>query len=157
MRGLYALASGVFLIGVLYFYFAANVTKDTPTLPLAFGAPNAAGTEMQFAVNMFLPKNDPPRLEHGVVLWNEWMNEHFQLRDSTGAAVQLQRLGFSTMLSDQQAGGTPEFWVKTFVKPGATYEFDFTPVLPGPKYRHTLTVPTAKVDPDWILFEKYSE
>lgn len=157
MRGVFALLFGVLLIGGMYFYFAANVAKDVPSLPIAFGTPNTAGVEMQFAVSIFLPKKDPPRLEHGVVLWNEWMNEHFQLRDSTGAAVQLQRLGFSTMLSDRQTGGTPEFWVKAILKPGATYEFDFTPILPGPKYRHSLMVPTAKVEPDWILFEKYSE
>lgn len=157
MRGLFALSCGVFLIGAMYFYFSANVKKDTPTLPIAYGAPNSAGVEMQFAVSMFLPKNDPPRLEHGVILWNEWMNEHFQLRDSSGAAAQLQRLGFSTMLTDRQTGGAPEFWVKAILKPGGTYEFDFTPILPGPKYRHTLTVPTTKVEPDWIMFEKYSE
>lgn len=157
MRGVFMLLFGVVLIGGMFFYFSANASKDVPTLPIAYAAPNTAGVEMQFAVSMFLPKKDPPRLEHNVVLWDEWINEHFQLRDSSGTPVKLQRLGFSTMLTDRQTGGAPEFWVKTILKPGATYEFDFIPILPGPKYRHLLTVPTGKVEPDWILFEKYSE
>ena len=157
MRGIFVLLFGVVAVGGLFFYFSANVTKDIPTLPIAYGTANTAGVEMQFAVSMFLPKKDPPRLEHGVVLWDEWMNEHFQLRDSTGTAVKLQKLGFSTMLTDRQTGGAPEFWVKAILKPGATYEFDFIPILPGPKYRHSLSVPIAKVEPDWIIFEKFSE
>lgn len=85
------------------------------------------------------------------------MNEHFQLTDSSGATVRRQRLGYSTVLSDQQCGGAPEFWVKTSLKPVATYQFDYTPIVPGPHYRHELHVPPSQVQPDWILFEKHNQ
>src|SRR5262245_14639472 len=153
MKGFGALVAGVALIAAMYFYISKSMAMEVVTLPVGYGKPTADSVEMHVAVSMFLPKKDPPKLEHNIVQWDKWVAEHFQLQDSTGAAVQLQRTGFSNILSDRQSGGTPEFWLKATLKPGATYTFVFTPIVPAPTYRHTFKAPTEPTDADWFSFD----
>jgi hypothetical protein len=152
MKGLGVLAAGVLLIGAMYFYISKSMAKDVVTLPVGYGKP-ADTVEMHIAVSMFLPKKDPPKLKHNIVQWDEWVADHFQLHDADGQRVQLSRTGFSNILSDRQSGGTPEFWLKSMLKPGAKYTITFTPVMPEPTYQQTFTAPTAEVDADWFTFE----
>lgn len=152
MKGLGALAAGVLLIAAMYFYISKNMAKEVVTLPVGFGKP-ADTVEMNIAVSMFLPRKDPPRLEHNVVQWDKWVAEHFELHEFDGQRIPLQRTNFSNILSDRDSGGTPEFWLKATLKPGAKYTLTFTPIAPEPVYQKTFTAPTEPVEADRFEFE----
>ncbi|MBI5866248.1 MAG: hypothetical protein HZB38_17395 [Planctomycetes bacterium] len=154
MRGLGVLAAGVIVIAIMYFYFGSQVSKDIVTLPVAFGKPDAAGVEFNVAVSMFMPRKDPPKLRGAVVQWDEWVSDHFQLTDASGAKIPLQRVNFSKLMDDRESGGTPEFWLKATLKPGATYRFGLTPILPAPKYHYSLVAPTGESEATRVEFEE---
>lgn len=153
MRALSILCSAIIALLVLYFYLA-NSAGDTgrEELPIAFGKPNSQGVEINVAVSIFLPRKAPPPREHGVIMWDKWIDARFMLKDSTGARVPLRRANFSNLMNDRQSGGTPECWLKGFVKPGASYTFDFKPRLDGPTYRWEFTAPTAGAEAERIGF-----
>lgn len=152
MKGVGVLVAGVLLIAGLAFYASKTMAKDVITLPVGFGKP-ADTVEMHIAVSMFLPKNDPPKLKHNIVQWDEWVAEHFKLHDSQGAPVPLTRTNASNILNDRQSGGTPEFWLKATLKPGAKYTLTFTPLLPDPTFQRNFTAPTGETEPERFEFE----
>ena len=152
MKGLGIIIAAVLIIGGLAFYASKKAAKEVVTLPVGFGKP-ADTVEMHIAVSMFLPKKDPPKLKHNIVQWDEWVSDHFKLHDFSGAAVALSRTNASNILNDRQSGGTPEFWLRATLKPGAQYTLTFTPVLPDPTYQHNFTAPTEATEPERLEFE----
>lgn len=153
MKGIGVLVAGVVVIAAMYFYINKSMAKEVVTLPVGYGKPTADSVEMHIAVSMFLPKKDPPRLEHNVVQWDKWVEEHFKLQDADGGRVPLQRTNFSNILTDRQSGGTPEFWLKAMLKPGAKYTITFTPIMPEPNFQRVFSAPTEPTEADWFTFE----
>jgi hypothetical protein len=157
MKALVVLVAAAILVGSAYFYFGADAAKETRTLAVGFGKPDSSGVEMNVAVSMFLPRKDPPKFKDNIPQWDQWVAEHFQVVDSSGAKVPLQRANSSSLLSDRQSGGTPECWLKARLKPGGSYVFTFIPSLPGPKFKHMFTAPTTQIEPEWFDFEDAGE
>ena len=152
MKGLGVIIAGVLLVGGLAFYASKSMAKEVVSLPVGFGKP-ADTVEMHIAVSMFMAKNDPPKLKHNVVQWDEWVSEHFKLHDFSGGSVPLTRTNSSNILNDRQSGGTPEFWLKATLKPGAKYSLIFTPSMPEPNYQRNFTAPTEPTEPERFEFE----
>lgn len=152
--GLGILVVGVILIGSMYFFYGARQqARGRETLPVAFGPPAGSTVELNLAVGMNLPRRDPPKLKFAKIQWDQWVDEHFELKDASGAAVKLQRTNFSQLISDQKAGGTPEFFLKATVTPGANYTLDYLPVAGGERFRYAFTAPTAAQEAERAVFQ----
>ena len=119
-------------------------------LPIGFGTPSGDKVEMHIAVSMFLPKADPPKLEGGVLRWDEWVSDHFAIRSATGDKVTLKRTNFTKHIPGQVAG-TPEFYIAADLKPGATYVLELEPVRGGEeKWRHEFAAPTGPTQAEHV-------
>lgn len=152
--GIGVLVVGAVLAAAMYMFYGARTTAHSRhSLPVAFGPPGAGGAELHLAVAMSLPRRDPPILKYNVIQWDLWVDEHFQLHDASGARVRMQRTHFSELISEQKAGGPPEFFLKAIVTPGAGYTLDFIPYVGGDKFRYSFTAPAAAQDAERAVFE----
>lgn len=151
--GIGILVVGVILITSMYFFYGARQqARGRESLPVAFGPPSAGAAELNLAVGMNLPRRDPPKLKFAKIQWDQWVDEHFELKDATGAKVKLQRTNFSQLMNDQKAGGTPEFFLKAMVTPGTSYTLDYLPVVNGERFRYAFTAPAAAQEAERAVF-----
>jgi hypothetical protein len=114
-------------------------------LGFAYGQTEFDGFELHVIVAMPMVNIEGPRLDErtAAVLWDEWVEQHFDLRDDADNSLKLVRAGsFSSLIPDEKAGN-PEFFLKAEVTPGVTYTLDYKPERAVPKrYRHTFTALT---------------
>ncbi len=142
--------------GAFYYFFAAVNADPGFAIPLAIGAPVAGEVELNVAVSMLMPRREGPKLGNAGLLWDEWVADHFDLRDESGNKIPLIRSNFSQLIPDRKAGGTPEFFLTTKLKPGQRYTFDYIPFVPAPRYRYAFTAPIAPKEAVWEDFKPYS-
>jgi hypothetical protein len=139
------------LAAVLAVFFAKHHLSKEEGRPIgiAFGNPNSGqnSVELHVVVSMGMPRIQEPRLgPTGGLQWFEWIDEHFDLRDPSGAKVPMKKMGFSNLINDRQAM-TPEFFIGATLTPGVKYRFDYIPVLGEPlRYRHEFVAPAGKTD-----------
>lgn len=138
--------SAVILIvcGIAYAWMQHEWSKDQGHLiGIAAGNPQGDELELHIVVSMAIVHADvlPTGGRGGAILWNQWITDHFELRDSAGKDVTFVRDGHSTLISDQQAFN-PEFFLRARVRGGQTYTFDYIPVKSeGRHYRRVFTIP----------------
>jgi len=111
---------------------------------LAFGNPSTENVEMHVVVGMGYerPRRDPLT---GAQLWDEWFDEHYDLRADSGERVSLRRANNSPFITERDAG-YPEFFLIAVLRQGVNYTFDFTPrVAEGTPHRFTFTAPSESV------------
>ncbi|HWL94529.1 MAG TPA: hypothetical protein VNT79_13475 [Phycisphaerae bacterium] len=148
MKGLVIL----FVIGVLaaigsVFVLKEAASDDSRPIAMGFDAPGNGEIEMNLVVNMVHVKQDPPRQDpnSNKVYWNEWVDEHFKIYDSRRQAVELSRVGSTTLIPPDKLGAGVEFFLKGMLKPGEEYQLDLTPIpSEGKIYRCTFTAPNKK-------------
>jgi hypothetical protein len=156
MRALITVLVIVGACGAAFYFMLAKVNEDPGfAIPVAFGAPVGSEVEMNVAVSMLMPRREGPKLVRADLLWDEWVADHFDLRDTAGNKVAFVRSNFTQLMTEREAGGTPEFYLITKLRPGQAYTFDYTPVMPAPRYRYAFTAPTAAKRAEWLTFKPY--
>lgn len=158
MKALSIVCTGIILLMVLYFYLAKSVGESIgEELPIAFAKPTTQGVEINIAVPITMPRKAPPLREHGVIMWDKWVETHFIIKDASGKRVPLRRASGSSLMSDRESGGTPDCWLKGFLKAGAAYTFDYKPRLDSPFYRWEFTAPTDGASAERMGFKEVEE
>jgi hypothetical protein len=110
---------------------------------VALGNPRDGKVELHVVVSRGMVRAQAPPVagRGGAILWDQWTRDHFDLRDSAGKAVEMTRMGHSTLISDQKACN-PEFFLQAWLRAGERYTLDYVPVSTDPqRYRHPFTVP----------------
>jgi hypothetical protein len=157
MKGLFILGAVFFVVaGVGIFWLTSVATSDPGTwVAFAFGDPFEGKTEIHVPVDMGMIMKERPRVdERGDPMYEEWVLEHFSLRDEAGDEKPFTRIGHSLVISDDEARSNPEFYIKSTLKVGTTYTLEYRPKREGKaRYRHTFTVPTEKAPMVRLLFE----
>lgn len=107
----------------------------------AIGKMNKDRGELHVIVTREMTIIEGPRgMLGGAPQWQDWVKDHFELKDAAGQRVQMNRAGTSTVINEREAFN-PEFYVNAGVRIGTTYTIDYIPVVGQPKrYRHTFTV-----------------
>lgn len=141
MRILVGLVIAAILLGVGYYWFTSKVDRETSTpIGLAIGPAAEGQCPIHIVVSMGMARAEEPRLEHGVMNWEKWIAEHFELKSAAGEVVPLRRLHHSNLISDQQAM-TPDSFLVGQVKPGQQYTLTYRPRTYEPaRFRHAFTV-----------------
>lgn len=100
---------------------------------------------------------DPPKEDaQGRESWSDWIESHYELRDTSGKRVGLRRMGTSALMLDERAAGAPDFITWADVKKGANYTWEFKAKLAdGKRYRCTFTVPQDEQKARRFAFERY--
>ena len=144
MKGLVILFGLVLVVGVVGVWLLhAELSADPGALiGLAFGNVQDDMIEMHVVVGM---GHEPPRLDDrtGAPLWDEWFDEHYDLRADTGEKVSLRRMGFSSLITQYEARN-PEFFLQAKLRAGVSYTFDYMPFrYEARRYRYSFTAPGA--------------
>ena len=159
MKGLVTLAViGVVIVGVGYWGMSSWVASD-PGQMIAFacGNPEGDSVAIQIAVPIALVHLEQPRLEHGVLLWDEWIAKHWIIRSTAGEMVELNRVHFSNLIPEHKVG-TPDSYLVGKLHVGTEYQFDYIPRLAeGKRYRHTFTAAPDGLPFARVTFELVEE
>jgi len=157
MRGIIIL---LVLMGVLvtggYTFLQHQMMRDQGRLiPVAFGVVGNDTIEMHVAISDMMTLRDPPKVAtRGRILWKEWIEAHFVLRDDSGNRMAMRRLGTSALMMDNNAAGSQKFCLTATLKQGANYTLDYIPKSGGSsRYRHTFTAPSEPKDVWRLRFE----
>ncbi len=127
MKGLIILfVVGVAACGVIVWLTQWGMSDPGIGVALAFGNPDEGTIEMHVAIDMGMPRRERPRANiKGTLLWDEWVADHFDLRDGNGQPVEITRIGYSMLIPEQKVGGAPEFYLKAVLQGGVSYTFDY--------------------------------
>ena len=112
-------------------------------LPIAFGVSRDGAMQMHLGVPALVPVADPPELNaRRTPQWNQWIKEHFQLRDELGTGLRLRKKGTSGLMVGGTAAGDPPFVVWAELTKGGKYTCDYVPIVgDGRRYRYSFVVP----------------
>jgi hypothetical protein len=156
MKGL----GGLFIFGALVLvgglYMQAKLFSDAGRpLQLAYEAIDDTEVEMALVVPIVMPAADRPRAnERGFVLWDEWVEDHFQLYDSSDNLLPLRRSNHCRFIPARKVIGTEEFFLSAKLMSGQDYVFECVPVQAKSKrYRYSFTAPASNVGVEMVLFE----
>lgn len=152
-KALFAIGLLCFLAFILYFAVSRETAQDPGRMiPIGLGNATPTSVDLHLAVGIGMPRRDGPKLVHGVIQWDKWVEEHFELRDASGTRVPFRRNNFSRIIPEPTAG-TPEFFLHATLKPGTTYTIDYIPVAGDPtRYRYKLTAPSENTGPERVVF-----
>jgi len=157
MRGkLIAVLVMMAMVGVGWWAVNSFTSQDSFQIALAFGIPQGNEIELHVVASMGMTAREPPRrdLSTGKVLWQEWVDRHFDLRDASQASIPFAFRQSTDVIPINQLVGTPEGYLLAKVKKGVQYTFDYYPRVGDLKcYRHTFTAPAGDVPVARILFE----
>ncbi len=151
MKGLVVLGLiGVVGIGVTFWLMKECTSDQGISITLACGNPNDGTVAMHAAMDMGIMRREGLRQAPDVsedVLWREWLDEHFQLRDAAGESVHIERVGQSLLINVNKMPGAPDFFLTARLRSGETYSFDYKPWrAKATKYRHTFVAPADKTE-----------
>jgi hypothetical protein len=160
MKGLLVmLALALAFGGFIVWWSSAQLEADPGEyVALAFGKATDEKIQIDVAVSIAMPRREGPRVDDrtGAVYWQEWVDEHFDLRDDSDEKVRLLRSGYSELMSDREVGGSPEFYLTAKLKPNLHYTFDYIPVLAGGvQYRYDFIAPAEATPMERRHFAPY--
>ncbi len=157
MKGVFGI---IIVFGIIAFVANAFLSREAMRdqgrpIAVAWGAPTPTTLEMQIGVAPLVVLNDPPEVnEKGVQRWNEWVPNHYQLREENGPDVPLRKIGTSALMLGEKAAGVPEFVLCADLKKGGKHVCDFIPVVAeGKRYRYSFVVPNEPPKVGRELFE----
>jgi hypothetical protein len=159
MRGIVILGVILMVLGAGVWWFFMHETMKDPGnwVGLAFGNPEESSIEMHLPVELMTVTRDRPRVnDRGDPLWDEWISQHFDLRDASGESVPFAQAGWSPLISEAKNKVVAEFYVKCTLQKGAKYTIDFIPrarTQPKNRYRYVFTAPSEPQDMKRMLFE----
>lgn len=115
-------------------------------LAVAFGNPADGQVEIHTVVLMGMVAADPVRTDpiSGYPYWDEWLEQHWDLRDADGDRIPLERSNHSAFINLKEAGGGFEFFLVGKVPQGDVCTFDYIPRKNEKRrYRHNFTAPSG--------------
>lgn len=141
MKGLAVLFGLAVVVVAGFVIFQGNMNADDQKMiTIAIGNNDGKVSDLHLVVAPLMVQDPPKTLPSGTELWDEWLEEHFILTSADGAKVKFERMAQSNLISDKQAGGSPEFYIKGKVNPDTTYTFDFVPINEQPeRFRYEFT------------------
>lgn len=150
----------VALLGVAiiagYFVLTGEMAEEQgPLVGVAFGLPENDTIEVHLVVSGSMVRVDPPRMDlRGNILWDEWVEQHFQLRDEAGQPIKLIKQNASAVIPDHKAGGTPEFYLFARIKQSTKHNLSYRQVLSeGKAYQFDFTAPQEATDIRRVAFK----
>lgn len=134
-------------LGALSYYWLTTYLPGRDhghLIAYAVGSPGGGILEINVVIPFIMTRHDPPKLKPNgqFQTWNEWLEEHFELRDDTGKRVMLHNSDWANVIPKGKMVGTPKFYAVGPVEPDTEYTFVFYPEGSGqPKrYRHTFAL-----------------
>jgi hypothetical protein len=124
-------------------------TDDQFPIALAFGTPPSGLYELHVGVEPGMKIIEGPAMsQKGNLLWDDWVSDHFELKDASGNAVKFSRANNSRLMPTSKIAGTFEFYLTAPVKKGGKYIMTYQPKVDEKlKYRHEFTAPDSPKDP----------
>lgn len=142
MKGLAVLFGLAVVVVAAFVIFQGNMNADDQRMiTIAIGNNDGKVSDLHLVVAPLMVA-DGPRVDasSGAEYWDEWLEEHFVLTSESGDKVRFERMAQSNLISERDAGGSPEFFIKGKVKPGTAYTFEFIPVNENPdRFRYEFT------------------
>ncbi len=138
MKGLAVLFGLAVVVVAGFVIFQGNMNADDQRMiTIAIGNNDGKVSDLHLVVAPLMVQ-DGPRVDaaSGAEFWDEWLDEHFVLTSDSGSKVRFERMASSNLISDRDAGGSPEFYIKGKVKPGTPYRFEYIPVNENPERFH---------------------
>ena len=140
----------VFVVAVVAagWWAVQNITSDDSfSVQIAFGVPHEGKIELYAIASMGMTAIEAPRMApNGKLRWDEWVEEHFDLRTASGSRLLLSMRSSCDVIKPAQVTGTPEGYLFAKVDQGVNYQFDYKPKRAEAKrYRHVFTAPTGDV------------
>ena len=136
-----AVLVGLFVVG-WYVYHRVNENPGE-AVGLAIGHPHEGEIELHLVISMAMVRAEGPRTakNSGAELWEEWIADHFDLRDSSGTKLSMQKAGWSDLIGQGQAMN-PEFFLTGKLKIGGSYTLKYIPRTTGrAKFQYSFTAP----------------
>jgi len=143
----FALVFVVVLVAVGW-WAVQNVTSEkTFSAQIAFGIPYEGSIEVYVVASMGMTAIEPPRLApNGKLRWDEWVEEHFELRTAAGQTVPLTLRSSCDIIKPAEVTGTPEGYLFAKIQQGTNYQFDYKPKrAEALRYRYDFTAPSTDV------------
>ncbi len=144
MKGLVGLGVVGFLGCLGVWWLSVEAMSDQGfSIAMAHGHPADDGIQLHMVVDMGMTRREGPRQDKdGNILWDEWVEKHFELHEASGQRVEMHRLGQSMLIPANKVPGAQEFYLKAALRPGVNYTFDYLPKRAEPnRYRYTFSAP----------------
>jgi hypothetical protein len=150
MKALLVLLGLALIFAGFVTWYSSRKLEQVPDeyLAMAFGEPTNDRIQMDVAVSIGMARRDPPQPDptKGPINWDQWVTEHFSLRDASGAELSFTRGSMSRLMTDQEVGGSPEFFLSCKLVPNKQYTFIYRPYLTYVEtFRYEFTAPAAEV------------
>lgn len=122
-------------------------------LAVAFGMPKDGQIEMHTVIVNGTQIQDPPRVNpRGIVLWQEWAEEHFAMTDPEGNPVTLTFRSATDLVPKTERRGLIHGVVIAMLEQGADYTMEYTPIAGEPtRYRYTFEAPKEDEFARWMF------
>jgi hypothetical protein len=135
----------IFLVVTVYWLSASSGGQDaTVPIQIAFGNPRSAGIDMHVVIGVVMANRDRIRKDGSTPTWDEWVADHFELKDAANNVLKLERKNNSSLIQQLEVIGTQEFFLVTTLRAGQSYVFDYIPDVTKPgRYRCPFTAPTS--------------
>ena len=126
----------------IWFLQHASAKSEGFAVGYALGNRRGDSVELHIVVSISMIRYQGPRATgSGATLWEDWIAEHFNVRDASGQKTTLQKAGWSYLINERQASN-PEFYLIGKLRAGGTYTIDYIPFNDSTlHFSHTLTVP----------------
>jgi hypothetical protein len=138
---------GLGVVGLGLWWWVAREMGKEGDMPIAvvFGDLKGESIEINLAVEMGMENREGPRVDAANrVLWDEWVVEHFKIRDDAGGEAELSRVAQSALMDITKLPGAPEFCLKGRLTCGKQYTFDYIPHRAETKcYRWKFAAPSG--------------
>jgi hypothetical protein len=156
MKGLitFAIIAGILVVAGYAFLGNMMAADSGELLAFACGNESEGMQQIQIVVPIAFKHREPPKVsESGVVLWKEWIADHWILTGASGERVDLKRK-FAANLIPEHKVGTPECYLIGSVKTGEKYTLEFVKsVAKGKRYRSEIEVLPEGVPFQRVNFE----
>jgi len=135
---------------VLGYWGMNKMSTSGMAMELAFGPPTS-GIPMQAVIKASW-SNEDPKAPSGV--WQKWIHEHFELKDSTGTPVLFSYQVSSELMPSVSGGGDAGF-LSTTLTPGQVYTLVFRPdPHKSLRYQMTITAPTKATEQGFYTLDR---
>jgi hypothetical protein len=125
-------------------FWAWNQGSDAMSVQIAFDAPGPKGITMDVCLTSDMSAASGP--DGGAIynsVWQQWVNEHFTLKDAAGNVVPCEYSNGSHLIGGSR-GKTDIGYLRAVLKPGQRYTLAYRPIPDQPKvFRGELTAPDS--------------
>ena len=157
MKAIGGLGLLLFLVVTVYWLSASSGGGQDAAVPIqiAFGNLGPKGVEMHVVIGVVMANRDRIRKDGGTPTWDEWVADHFELKDAAKNLVKIERSNHSNLIQQREVVGTQEFFLVTTLKSGQPYVFDYIPEVAKPgRVRHVFTAPASAAKVRMLDFQK---